>query len=105
MCERIVDGNECEMENDCSENADCIDTLYSWGPTSNLDKRECITLRNHTSKPKMESVVILLHDTGCVIETFSTKLVLDKVMNVFAKMVSLGMVNYVIHYLHAVKLF
>ena len=38
ICEKIIDVNECEMENDCSENADCIDTLYSQGSKQNSGK-------------------------------------------------------------------
>ena len=29
QCEEIQEVNECEMENECSPNADCFDTLHS----------------------------------------------------------------------------
>ena len=40
-CEKIVEVNECEMENECSTNADCFDTIHSQGskdhPTGSAD--------------------------------------------------------------------
>ena len=33
ICEKIIEINECEIENDCSVNANCIDSLHSQGTT------------------------------------------------------------------------